>query len=263
MSWGKKAYAEARKEGDTNVAWDGKDGGYNRLPTNDELKISANSAYTYFTSNETIEGVQFPGELAVGDSPLICDASSDFLHRPLPVTDYGMIFACAQKNAGPAGVTVVIVREDLLERSSDSLPGYCDYRQHVNNGSMYNTPPTFSIYLMNLVFEWLLNDIGGLEAMHEANKQKAALLYEVIDRCGDFYSGHASRESRSLMNVTFRLPNDELQEKFVSEAASHNLCSLKGHRSVGGIRASIYNAMPTEGVVALQKFMSEFCQRNS
>ena len=262
-SWGKKAYAEAKKEGDTNVAWDGKDCSYNRLPKNDELQISSDSAYTYFTSNETIEGVQFPGELSVGDSPLICDASSDFLHRPLPIKDYGMVYACAQKNAGPAGVTAVIVREDLLERSSDALPGYCDYRQHVNNGSMYNTPPTFSIYLMNLVFEWLLNDVGGLENMHKINQEKAALLYDVIDGSDGFYTGHATPESRSLMNVTFRLPNDELQDKFVSEAATRDLCNLKGHRSVGGIRASIYNAMPTEGVLALQEFMSEFCKANS
>ena len=262
-SWGKKAFAEAQKEGATNVAWDGKDCGYNSLPGESDLQISADSAYTYFTSNETIEGVQFPREPVSGNSPLICDASSDFLHRPLPIEDYGMVYACAQKNAGPAGVTVAIIREDLLDRSQDSLPGYCDYRQHVKAGSMYNTPPTFSIYLMNLVFDWLLNEVGGLEKMHAINQQKAALLYDVIDGSNGFYAGHATRESRSLMNVTFRLPSDELQNRFVSDAASHNLCSLKGHRSVGGIRASIYNAMPTEGVAALQEFMSDFCQANS
>ncbi|MCA9217439.1 MAG: 3-phosphoserine/phosphohydroxythreonine transaminase [Planctomycetales bacterium] len=262
-AWGKKAYAEAKKEGETNVAWNGGDEGFNRLPKDEELQLSSNSAYTYFTSNETIEGVQFSGEPNVGDSPLICDTSSDFLHRPLPIANYGMVYACAQKNAGPAGVTVAIIREDLLDRASDTLPGYCDYRQHVNNGSMYNTPPTFSIYLMNLVFEWLLNDVGGLEKMHSANKEKAAILYNAIDASHGFYAGHAHPSSRSLMNVTFRLPNDELQDKFVAEAAKNDLSSLKGHRSVGGIRASIYNAMPIEGVTLLGQFMTEFCQANA
>lgn len=262
-SWGKKAFAEARKEGDVHIAWDGAEGGYRRLPSEDEITLSDEPAYAYFTSNETIEGVQFSTEPTLGAVPLVCDASSDFLHRPLPVKDYGLVYACAQKNAGPAGVTVVVIRDDLLERSSDSLPGYCDYRQHVAAGSMFNTPPTFSIYLMNLVFEWLLSDIGGLDQMLEVNKKKAAMLYNVIDASGDFYTGHAAADSRSLMNVTFRLPNDALQDEFVTEAARRDLCNLKGHRSVGGIRASVYNAMPVEGVTALRDFMIEFRDSNS
>ena len=262
-SWGKKALAEAQKEGPVNVAWDGKTEGYNRVPTADEIQLSPNSAYTYITSNETIEGVQFPSEPATGESPLVCDASSDFLHRPLPIDKYGLIYSCAQKNAGPAGVTIVIIREDLLQRGADSLPGYLNYRLHFENNSMYNTPPTFAIYLVNLVAQWLLNEVGGLAAMHELNQKKAALLYAAIDQSNGFYQGHAATASRSLMNVTFRLPSDEIQDKFITEAARRNLVSLKGHRSVGGIRALIYNAMPWDGVVALRDFMQEFQDQTS
>ena len=169
-SWGKKALAEAQKEGTVHVAWDGKADGYQRVPDEKELQLTAGSPYTYITSNETIEGVQFSSEPTTGDSPLVCDASSDFLHRPLPIDKYGLIYACAQKNAGPAGVTIVIIRDDLLDRGADSLPGYLNYRLHSENDSMYNTPPTFSIYLVNLVAQWLLEEIGGLAIMHELNQ---------------------------------------------------------------------------------------------
>ncbi|MCP4189559.1 MAG: 3-phosphoserine/phosphohydroxythreonine transaminase [Planctomycetaceae bacterium] len=262
-SWGKKALAEAQKEGSVHVAWDGKADGYQRVPTENELELTPGSAYTYITSNETIEGVQFAAEPTTGDSPLICDASSDFLHRPLPIEKYGMIYACAQKNAGPAGVTIVIIRDDLLSCGADSLPGYLNYRLHAENDSMYNTPPTFSIYLVNLVAQWLLLEIGGLTAIHELNQKKAAMLYEAIDQSNGFYRGHANAESRSLMNVTFRLPSDEIQTQFIAEAALRNLVSLKGHRSVGGIRASIYNAMPLDGVIALRDFMRDFKTQTS
>jgi phosphoserine aminotransferase len=194
--------------------------------------------------------------------PLVCDASSDLLHGPLDVSRHGLIYACAQKNAGPAGVTIVIIREDLLSRSDDSLPGYLNYRTHAEQDSTYNTPPTFAIYLVDLVAQWLLNDIGGLTAMYELNRRKAELLYRVIDGSRGFYRGHAQPECRSLMNVTFRLPSDELQDRFVKQATARNLCDLKGHRSVGGIRASIYNAMPIEGVVALSQFMQEFLEQH-
>lgn len=262
-SWGKKAIAEAKKEGAVNVAWDGKDTNYDRVPADDEYELTKGSAYTYITSNETIEGVQFSSEPESGASPLVCDASSDFLHRPLPIEKYGLIYACAQKNAGPAGVTIVIIREDLLERGADSLPGYLNYKLHYENDSMYNTPPTFAIYLVDLVTQWLLNDVGGLAAMYDLNQKKAALLYDEIDRSQGFYQGHAAVPSRSVMNVTFRLPSDDLQSQFLAAAAQRNLVSLKGHRSVGGIRASIYNAMPLEGVVALRDFMREFHDQNS
>lgn len=262
-SWGKKASAEAVKEGSTNIAWDGAGNNYSTLPTNEELKLSENAAYVYFTSNETIQGVQFPAEPLVGDAPLICDTSSDFLHRPIPVSRYGLIYACAQKNAGPAGVTVVIIRKDLLERCDDGLPGYCNYQEHVKNDSMYNTPPTFAIYLMNCVFEWLADEVGGLQKMHERNREKAQLLYDAIDASEGFYQGHAANDCRSLMNVTFRLPNDDLQNRFITQAKDANLDSLKGHRSVGGIRASIYNAMPLEGVQALRDYMVTFKNENA
>jgi phosphoserine aminotransferase len=178
------------------------------------------------------------------------------------VGKYGLIYACAQKNAGPAGITIVIVRNDLLERSGDSLPGYLNYRLHAENNSLYNTPTTFGIYVVDLVAQWLLNEVGGLDAMYKLNQQKAQMLYEVIDQSDGFYRGHARPANRSLMNVTFRLASDELQTRFLEAADQNKLCSLKGHRSVGGIRASIYNAMPLEGVTALRDFMSEFKDQN-
>jgi phosphoserine aminotransferase len=261
-SWGKKALDEAVKEGNTRVAWDGKSTNYDRLPSADQLDLDPSAAYAYFTSNETIQGVQFLDEPAVGDVPLVCDASSDFMCRPLPIEKYGLIYACAQKNAGPAGVTVVILRKDLLERSRDSLPGYLNYREHAEQNSMYNTPPTFGIYMVGLVAKWLREEIGGLTAMEAQNRAKSAMLYEAIDRSDGFYRGHAAVDSRSLMNVTFRLPGDQLDGKFVTDAGSVGLTSLKGYRSVGGIRASIYNAMPVAGVERLRDFMLEFCQAN-
>jgi phosphoserine aminotransferase len=202
--------------------------------------------------------VQFQSEPNVGSVPLVCDASSDFLHRPLPVSKYGLIYACAQKNAGPAGVTAVIIRDDLLARSPADLHGYLSYKNHVKEDSLFNTPPTFAIYLMKLVLEWLKDEVGGLAKMHELNRQKAKLLYDAIDASGGFYRGHAQPACRSLMNVTFRLPSEELEKQFVKEGEDRNLDGLKGHRSVGGIRASIYNAMPLAGVEALAAFMREF-----
>ncbi len=257
-SWGNKARDEALRAGAVHIAWDGKDDGYSRLPTPDELKLQADAAYVHVTSNETIEGVQFPVEIDTGDVPLVCDASSDFLSRPIPVERYGLIYACAQKNAGPAGVTIVIIREDLLARSDDALPGYLNYRSHVEHDSLWNTPPTFGVYLSGLVFRWLRDEVGGLQRMHERNREKARLLYDVIDNSDGFFRGHAQADCRSLMNVTFRLPSEETESEFLSAAEQRGLCSLKGHRSVGGIRASIYNAMPVEGVEALRDFMQEF-----
>ena len=262
-SWGKKALAEAKHEGKTNVAWDGKSHNYDRLPEASELQLSDDGAYVHFTANETIEGVQFPTEPDFGSAPLVCDASSEFLWRPMNIERYGLIYACAQKNAGPAGVTVVIMEESLLERSSEDLPGMLNYKNYAENQSLYNTPPTFGIYVVNLVCKWLLEEISGLEKMHQFNQEKAALLYEELDTSGGFYQGHAQPADRSIMNVTFRLPNEELEAAFISEAAKRDLASLKGHRSVGGIRASIYNAMPRAGVEALRDFMKDFRAQNS
>lgn len=260
-SWSQKALDEARREGDVHVAWDGQASNYDRVPTDDQLQASAEAAYAYITSNETIQGVQFRTEPRVGDVPLICDASSDFLSRPLAISRYGLIYACAQKNVGPAGVTVVVIRDDLLERSEDELPGYLNYRTHAKHDSTYNTPPTFAVYMVGLVAKWLQQDVGGLAAMHAINKEKASMLYDVIDASDGFYRGHARPDCRSLMNVTFRLPTADLEQSFVAEAAERDLHNLKGHRSVGGIRASIYNAMPVDGVKCLRDFMEEFRER--
>jgi phosphoserine aminotransferase len=257
-SWGKDALKEAEKEGATSVAWDGKATNYDRLPQRGDLKLDPQAAFVHFTSNETIQGVEFPGEPAGTESPLVCDVSSNFLSRPIDVAKYGLIYACAQKNAGPAGVTVVIVRKDLLKLADPNLPGYLNYQIHAENGSMWNTPPTFAIYVLKLITDWLDRDVGGLSAMQQRNAEKAKLLYDVLDASGGFYAGHAQRDCRSQMNVTFRLPSEELTTQFVAEGKQRGLVELKGHRSVGGIRASIYNAMPKAGVEALRDFMVEF-----
>ena len=259
-TWGQKAVAEAQKEGRVNIAWDGKPHNYSHLPPAGEPKLSADAAYVHITSNETIQGVQFQADPTFGPAPLVCDASSDFLSRPINVAQYGMIYACAQKNAGIAGVTVCLIRNDLLERTAANLPTMLDYRVIAKNDSLYNTPPVFAIYITNLVCKWLKNEIGGLVKMAERNRDKARQLYEALD--GQFYRGHAKTDCRSQMNVTFRLPSEELEKAFVKEATSHELFELKGHRSVGGIRASIYNAFPREGAEALVSFMKEFERRN-
>ncbi|REJ67896.1 MAG: 3-phosphoserine/phosphohydroxythreonine transaminase [Planctomycetota bacterium] len=261
-SWGKKAVAEAKREGPTRVVWDGGETNYDRLPASDACEVSPEAAYLHFTSNETIQGVQFPVEPASGEVPLVCDASSDFISRPIDVARYGLIYACAQKNAGPAGVTVVIVRDDLLARCPDNQAGMLDYRNHVKEDSCYNTPPVFGIYVVKLVTDWLLESAGSLEEMARRNRAKAALLYDVIDAHSDFYLGHAQPACRSAMNVTFRLAREELQPEFLAAAAARKLVELKGHRSVGGFRASIYNAMPTAGVKALADVMREFAAQH-
>ncbi len=261
-SWGNHCRKEAVKEGAVHIAWDGKDANYSRIPDDAELKLSGNAAMVHITSNETIQGVQFATEPDVGDAPLVCDASSDFLSRPLPMHRYGLIYACAQKNVGPAGVTVVVIRKDLLERSQDSLPSYLNYAEHAKNDSCFNTPPTFAVYMVGLVAKWLRDDIGGLAAMAQINESKAQILYDTVDRY-DFYRGHSRPECRSVMNVTFRLPTEELEAQFLTEATGRGLTTLKGHRSVGGIRASIYNAMPVAGVEKLRDFMCEFADQHA
>ena len=261
-SWGKYAIEEAEQQGNVRLAWSGKKDNFVRVPRSDELDLDSEAAYIHFTSNETIQGVEFQEEPVVGNVPLICDMSSDFISRPLPVERYAMLYAGAQKNAGPAGVTIVVIRDDLLKLIPAGLPKMLDYRTHVENKSLYNTPPVFAVYIVSLVTKWLRNDIGGLEAIHSFNKQKADRLYQVIDESENYYRGHAELESRSLMNVTWRLPTEELEKKFLSEASKAGLCELKGHRSVGGIRASIYNAMPKEGVEALAAFMMAFREDN-
>lgn len=259
-SWGKKAVKEAKREGGVNIASTTADGGFTRTPGQDEIKLDPNAAYVHFTTNETIEGVEWKHEPEVGDVPLIADASSDILSHPIPVEKYALIYAGAQKNMGPSGVTLVIIRDDLLKRIPDGLHTMLDYRTHVENKSLYNTPNTWGIYIIDLVCKHL-KDQGGLEGMRRLNEEKAGLLYDAIDAT-DFYRGHADADARSIMNVTFRLPAEELEKKFASEATAAGLDGLKGHRSVGGIRASIYNAFPREGVEALVAFMKEFEKKN-
>ena len=259
-SWGKKALKEAKRVGAVNVAATMADGGFTRVPGSEELSLNPKAAYVHFTTNETIEGVEWKREPEVGNVPLVADASSDILSHPIPVEKYALIYAGAQKNMGPSGVTLVIIRDDLLKLIPDGLHTMLDYRTHVENKSLYNTPNTWGIYIISLVCKWL-KDKGGLAAMERENEEKAKLLYNAIDAT-DFYRGHADADSRSIMNVTFRLPSEELEKKFATEATAQGLDGLKGHRSVGGIRASIYNACPREGVEALVSFMKDFESKN-
>ena len=254
--WAQKALKEAQRVGTINVAGTTEPENFSRIPRQDELKLTPNAAYVHFTSNNTLFGTEWSTEPEVGNVPLVCDTSSDMLSRPIDFSKYGLIYAGAQKNLGPSGVTLVIIREDLLSRSTKSLPTMLNYAVHVENGSMYNTPNTFGIYLMGLVVKWALAQ-GGLTEIAKRNERKAGKLYAEIDRSG-FYRGTAAKDSRSLMNVTFRLSNEELEKTFVKESTAAGLDGLKGHRSVGGMRASIYNAFPEEGVDALVEFMREF-----
>jgi phosphoserine aminotransferase len=261
-TWGKTAAAQAKTQGEVRVAWDGKDGNYNRMPKQSELQLNPQAAYLHVTSNETIQGIQMHQAIEAG-VPVVCDASSDFLCRPVDVSKYAIYYACAQKNAGPAGVTVVIMRNDVLERAPDDLPAMLSYKTLAKEKSLYNTPPTFAIYMVKLVTDWLLSAIGGLDKMEIVNRQKCDMLYQAIDQSSGFYQGHAEPASRSLMNVAFRLAKPELDEPFLKQAAERGLAELKGHRSVGGCRASIYNAMPVEGVQLLRDFMLEFAKKNA
>jgi phosphoserine aminotransferase len=259
-SWGKKAVKEAKRCGAVNIAATMADGGFTRVPDAEEINLDPSAVYVHITTNETIEGVEWKREPEVGAVPLVADASSDILSHPIPVEKYGLIYAGAQKNMGPSGVTLVIIRDDLLRGIPDGIHTMLDYRVHVENKSLYNTPNTWGIYIISLVCQWL-KDKGGLKGMQRENEEKANLLYDAIDATG-FYRGHADPESRSIMNVTFRLPSEDLEKKFAAEATAQGLDGLKGHRSVGGIRASIYNAFPREGVAALVSFMKEFEKKN-
>jgi phosphoserine aminotransferase len=260
-SWAQIAYKEAKKIGKVRVAATTESENFSRVPTQAELELDPNAAYVHFTSNNTIYGTQARTEPETGNIPLICDASSDVVSRPVDISKYGVLYAGAQKNAGTAGVTLVIIREDLLERVPANLPAMFDYKLMAEKESLYNTPPTFSIYVTGLVLKWLL-EMGGLSEIERRNTERASLLYQAIDNSGGFYKGHALPDSRSLMNVTFRLPSEELEKKFVKESTANSLDGLKGHRSVGGLRASIYNAFPLEGVKALVDFMQEFQRTN-
>ncbi|MCU7846289.1 MAG: 3-phosphoserine/phosphohydroxythreonine transaminase [Candidatus Thiodiazotropha sp. (ex Monitilora ramsayi)] len=255
-SWSKKAIAEAKRFADVNIAASTEEGKFTATPVQSELDLSDGAAYVHYTPNETIQGVEFPYVPETGAAPLIADFSSTILSKPIDVSRYGIIYAGAQKNIGPAGLTLAIVREDLIGNAVDGTPVMFQYATHSDNGSMYNTPPTYGWYLAGLVFKWLL-DMGGLDAMAEINQRKAQALYDAIDASG-FYANPVAVESRSWMNVPFTLADPALDAKFLEEASAIGLKTLKGHRSVGGMRASIYNAMPEAGVKALIDFMREF-----
>jgi len=258
-SWGAKAVREARKEGSVRVAWSGADEGFRRVPDPHEWSVSPEAAYLHVTTNETIEGVEWTVMPSPPTGvPIVADASSDLLSQPLDIAGIGLLYAGAQKNLGPAGVTVVIVRDDLLERAPVELPAMLDYRTFVEHDSRYNTPPVFAIYVLMLVTRWLRDQVEDLVEQGRHATAKAALLYDAIDDSDGFYTGHAESGSRSIVNVTFRLPSGELDARFVAQAAERGLAGLKGHRSIGGIRASIYNAMPIAGVEALAGFMAAF-----
>jgi phosphoserine aminotransferase len=255
-TWAVKAIEEARRVGTVNVTGSTKAEKYSRIPAQTELDLSPAASYVHITTNNTIEGTEWKALPEVGDAPLVADASSDILSGPIDIARFGLIYAGAQKNLGPSGVTLVIIREDLLARSDASLPAMLSYKVLAENNSLYNTPNTFGIYILGLVTHWL-KSIGGLTGIARINQRKAALLYSEIDRTG-FYRGTAQKDSRSLMNITFRLPSEELEKTFDRQASAAGFDGLKGHRSVGGLRASIYNAFPEEGVAGLVDFMREF-----
>jgi phosphoserine aminotransferase len=258
-SWSAKAIKEARLFGQVHTSFSGKEYNYNRLPQTSDLTFADDAVYTHFTSNNTIFGTQFQTEPESGGAPLICDASSDFLSKPLDLDKYGLIYAGAQKNLGPAGVTIVMVRKSFMEKQRpDAIPTILNYNTHIEK--IFNTPPAFAVYMVNYVLEWI-TESGGIPHFVEKNREKADLLYGEIDR-DDFYRGTVEKESRSKMNVTFRLQSEDLESKFLEEAATNGLVALKGHRSVGGVRASIYNACPLESVKALTGFMKKFRDNN-
>ena len=259
-AWSKIALKEAQKLGTARAAANTEADGFNSVPA--KLDLDPKAAYLHFTSNETIHGVEYFSEPTPLDGvPLVCDTSSDFISRPIDISKYAFLYAGAQKNAGPSGVTVVIARDDMLERTPANLPVMLDYKTLAASGSLHNTPPSFAIYMVGLVFQWAKRQ-GGLAAIEKVNRVKAGLVYDAIDQSGGFYRGHAKPEARSLMNIPFRLPSEELEDTFAKEAKKNNLIGLKGHRSVGGMRASVYNAVTTEGAQSLVDFMKEFQKKN-
>lgn len=256
-SWSEKALQEAKKLGATSVFATGKENKYKEIPNLESITLNDDAAYLHITSNNTIYGTQWQQFPEVVNGPLIADMSSDILSKPIDVNKFGLIYAGAQKNLGPSGVTVVIIRKDLLTKSDASLPTMLNYQTHVESNSLYNTPPTLAIYLLSLVLEWV-DSHGGVSKIEELNKEKAKILYDAIDQSNGFYQGHAESNSRSLMNVTFTLQSEEATKAFLSQAKELGFIGLAGHRSVGGCRASIYNAVPIEHVVKLVEFMKSF-----
>ncbi|MHC4946894.1 MAG: 3-phosphoserine/phosphohydroxythreonine transaminase [Planctomycetota bacterium] len=258
--WSTKAIKEARLFGDVHVAFDGSASGYDHIPTAEELACTPDAVYLHYCSNNTIYGTCWDAPPAT-DAPVVCDASSEMFSRPVAIDRHALVYAGAQKNLGPAGATLVVIRRDFMEQARDGLPSMLDYRKHAAKGSRLNTPPAFGIYMMGQVFKWILEQ-GGLEALERHNRAKAKVIYDVIDESDGFWRGVARPDARSMMNVTFRTPSDELDKAFIAEALAHDMSGLKGHRDVGGLRASIYNAFPAEGCRVLADFMRDFARRN-
>jgi phosphoserine aminotransferase len=260
-AWAEKAFEEAGALGQARSAASTKDTDYRRVPRPQEIDLSKDPAYVHITSNETIQGIQWPAFPDVGDRPLVGDMSSDIMSRPIDAGKFALIYAGAQKNLGPSGVTAVLLRESWLAKANKNAPTMLRYATHVKNNSLYNTPPTFGVYMLNLVLQWI-DKLGGLPAMAERNARKAQTIYEAIDGSGGFYRGHAAPEARSQMNATFRLPSESLEKEFLAEAQAAGMVGLAGHRSVGGVRASLYNAVSPEACRILGLFMEDFAGRN-
>jgi phosphoserine aminotransferase len=260
-SWAEKAYKEAKLFGQAVLAASSEADQFTSVPSLSDIQMPDNPAYLHVTSNETIGGVQYRTYPQTGSVPLIADMSSDIVSRPIDVSQFALIYAGAQKNLGPSGVTIVIAREELLQDSPKSLPTMLRYSTHVENNSLYNTPPAYSVYMVKLVLEWI-KEKGGLQVIDQNNQDKTNLIYNTIDKSGGFYQGVAARDYRSLMNITFRMVNEDLEKQFIKESEKAGFVGLKGHRSVGGLRASTYNAVPYESCSALQQFMVDFQRRN-
>ncbi len=260
-AWAKKAIADGKKVGPTRVVWTDEANKFKRMPKAAELTPGADAAYLHVTSNETIGGIEMTELPDTGTVPLIADMSSDILSRPIPYERLGLIYAGAQKNLGPAGNAVILIRKDVLEKCREDLPAYLGYKSHVPDKSMYNTPAVFAIYMMKLNLEWV-KSVGGLAEMDKRAAKRSATVYDAIDGSGGWYCSPVDKGSRSRMNVVFRLPSEALEEQFIAEAGKAEMSGLKGHRSVGGIRASMYNAMPVEGAERLAQFMADFKKRN-
>jgi len=261
--WSGKSIPEARREGPVRVTWSGEAGGFRRLPNDDELAFAADAPYIHYVSNETVEGLQFHRVLGREGIPRVCDMSSDFLSQPCAAERFSLIYAHAQKNIGPAGVSVVLIRDQLLEQGRGDLPGFLDYRTHAQAHSNFNTPPVFAIYVVLLLTRWLLDEIGGLANMARINRSKAELLYRLLDSSDGLYRGRAETGDRSMMNVVFNLPTPAMEQRFLAEAQAAGFSGLAGHRAIGGVRASLYNALTLAAVEKLAGFMEEFRRRQT
>lgn len=259
-TWSEKALKEAKKIGNTHVVYDGKENHFVHVPRADELAFSENPVYVHMTTNNTIYGTEFD-DIPQTDAPLVADMSSDILSKPMEYNRFSMIYAGAQKNLGPSGVTVVVIKKDFLETAQDVNATMLKYSTHEGKDSLYNTPPAFSVYMVNLVLRHI-KKLGGLDAVAKTNAEKASYIYNAIDASNGFYRGHADKESRSLMNITFTMADEKLEKEFIAQGEAAGFIGIKGHRSVGGLRASVYNAMPIEGAKALADFMTEFMRKN-